>query len=136
MTSKKESAQIREVRRLLRGRSEEERLFHRLHSVVLVLSGSSASEAARKYGDSPRAVSYWVTRFRKMGVKGLRSEQRSGRPPLLTVEQRKRLKAFFKRENARAMDVTAKAVSQFIKREFGVKLTERHCFRILKRLKA
>jgi transposase len=120
----------------LHGNSESERLLHRLHSVALVLAGYSASEAARIFDDSPRAVAYWVTRFKRMGIGGLRSEPRSGRPAVLTAGQMKTLQTFVKERQADAKPLNAKITSQYIKRKFGIDMTERHCWRILKRLKA
>src|SRR6202030_712578 len=51
----------------LRGNSSSERLLHRLHAVALVSGGLSASEVGQIYGDSTRAVAYWVTQYRKNG---------------------------------------------------------------------
>ena len=124
------------VLKRLRGSSEEERLLHRLHAVVLVLDGFSASETARLFGDSPRAVSYWVTRFSKLGIDGLRSEPRSGRPRSLSAGQQKLLRTFIQKQERESKPFNAGIVSQFIKRKFGVDLTVRHCWRILKLLKA
>jgi len=120
----------------LHGNSESERLLHRLHSVALVLAGHSASEAARMFDDSPRAVAYWVTRFKRMGIEGLRSEPRSGRPAVLSSAQMKTLQRFVKQRDVDAKPLNAKMTSQYIKRKFGIDMTERHCWRILKRLKA
>ena len=64
----------------LRGNSSSERLLHRLHAVALVAGGLSASEVGQIYGDSPRAVAYWVTQYRKSGFEGLQEEDRPGRP--------------------------------------------------------
>jgi len=136
MSGKTSSAKHQEALKALRGASEAERLLHRLHSVVMVLNGYSASEAARIYGDSPRAVSYWVTRFNKMGAKGLHAERRPGRPASLNAKQQTILKTFIKQQKAKSTPVNAETVSQFIKSSFGIDLTNRHCRRILKCLNA
>lgn len=49
----------------------EGRYFHRLHAVLHVLDGASSSDTARLYGDSPRAVEYWVQRLTSKGLSGL-----------------------------------------------------------------
>jgi transposase len=117
----------------LRGASPAERLVHRLHSVALVASGLSASEAARIYGDSPRAVAYWVTRYIKLGLKGLEEESRPGRPSRLNLGELKQLERFVRQSRARSQVVNANGLTKYIKTTFGVTLTVRQCLRILKR---
>jgi transposase len=118
----------------LRGASPAERLMHRLHSVALVGSGLTASEAARIYGDSPRAVAYWVTRYTQLGLKGLEEESRPGRPSRLDPSQMKQLERFVRQSRARSQAVNANVLTKYIKTTFGVTLTVRQCWRILKRL--
>jgi transposase len=121
--------------RTLRGETPRERLLHRLHSVVLVLSGQSASEVARIHGDSPRAVAYWISRFNDEGVTGLKDDQRPGRPSKLDAKQMNKLQTFLKREKQQSKSVNAEALAAFILTEFRISLTPRQCWRILKRLK-
>jgi transposase len=110
--------------------------MHRLHSVALVASGLSASEAARIYGDSPRAVAYWVTRYKKLGLKGLSEESRPGRPSRLDSSDMKKLQLFVRQSRARSQVVNANVLTKYIKTTFGVTFTVRQCWRILKRLKS
>jgi len=118
----------------LRGDSSRERLLHRLHSVALVLSGLSASEAARIYGDSPRAVAYWVTRFKKDGLDGLHEETRPGRPSKLNQFQLKKLQTFLNKSAAKSKSMKAEILAEYISKEFGIVLTVRQCWRIVNRL--
>lgn len=118
----------------LRGDSSRERLLHRLHSVALVLSGLSASEAGRIYGDSPRAVAYWVTRFKKDGLDGLNEETRPGRPSKLNQSQLKKLQTLLNKSAARSKSVKAEILAEYISKEFGIVLTVRQCWRIVNRL--
>jgi transposase len=117
-------------------KSPDARLLHRLHCVALVNHGLSASEVARAFGDSPRAVAYWVTRFKKVGIDGLREEAKPGRPSKLNSSQMKKLQTFLKRPHGGSPPITAEKVSAYISNEFGVFLTLRQCWRILKRLTA
>ena len=119
----------------LRGGSASERLLHRLHSVVLVLKGFSASEAARIYGDSPRAVAYWVKRFKHEGLLGLGDEVRSGRPPKLKPRQLKALQILITHSQNAGKAMDAKSMRAYVLKECGVSLTPRQCWRILKRLR-
>jgi len=116
--------------------SPDKRLLHRLHCVALVNHGLSASEAARIFNDSPRAVAYWVTRFKKEGIDGLREEARPGRPPKLNPSQMKKLKAFLKQSSAKSEPVKAETLSAYITNEFNIIITSGQCRRILKRLTA
>jgi transposase len=118
----------------LRGESPRERLLHRFHCVAMALNGSSASEAGRIYGASPRAVAYWVTQFQQHGIEGLEEEARSGRPSLLSKDQSSRLQTFMKQAGAKSKPVNAYSISDFLLKEFGLSLTYRQCWRILKRL--
>ena len=115
------------------GASAAERLVHRLHSVALVASGLTASEAARIYGDSPRAVAYWVTRYKKLGLKGLTEESRPGRPSRLNLSDMKKLELFVRQSRKRSQVVNANVLTKYIKTTFDVTLTVRQCWRILKR---
>ena len=117
----------------LRGTSPSERLLHRLHCVAIVMAGRSASEAARLYGDSPRAVAYWVTRYRKQGLAGLEEEGRPGRPSKLNPSQLKKLQAFVRRSRRELAPLKVHVLRDYIKDSFGVTFTIRQCFRILER---
>ena len=120
----------------LRGETRHERLLHRLHCVVLVLSGHSASEIARIYGDSPRAVAYWVSSFNKDGLTGLTEEQRSGRPSKMNERQMKKLQTYLKRAKQKSESVNAKMLATFILSEFGISMASRQCWRILGKFKS
>jgi len=120
----------------LRGNSSRERVLHRLHSVALVLAGYSASETARIYGDSPRAVAYWVTRLKKHGLEGLTDEARPGRPSRLNPAQWTRVQRFVNQQTKQSKPVNGDVLAGFLQAEFKIKLTPRQCWRILKRLRA
>ena len=120
----------------LRGDTPRERVLHRLHSVTLVLSGLSASEVARVFGDSPRAVAYWVTRFKKDGLDGLNEEVRPGRPSKLKPSQLKKLQTFLNKSPEKSQMEKAEMTAEFISKQFGIVLTVRQCWRILKRITA
>jgi transposase len=115
-------------------KSPRERLLHRVHCIALVFYGLSASEVARIFNDSPRAVAYWVKRFNQEGLKGLQEDSRPGRPTKLSPSQTERLEGFIKRSRAKIKPVNAEMISEYILNEFNVSLTVRQCWRILKRL--
>ena len=125
-----------EIVRNLCAESPRARLLHRLHSVALVAYGLSASEVGRIFDDSPRAVAYWVKRFKQHGLAGLEEESKPGRPSKLNPSQLKKLQTYLKQSDASAKPVKADALAGYILKEFGVVLTAVQCWRILKRFKS
>lgn len=117
-------------------RTAHERLLHRMHCVALVAYGLSSSEVARIFDDSPRAVAYWVKRFKQSGLAGLEEEARPGRPSKLNSEQMEKLQKYLKRSAMKSSPIKAKALSLYIMEEFGIELTKSQCWRILKQLAA
>jgi transposase len=71
-------------------RSEESRYDHRLHGILLILSGYSCYDVARLFGQSSRTVEYWVKRFERSGFAGLQETERPGRPTLLGEAERQK----------------------------------------------
>lgn len=130
MKSPKKAAQ--KLRKIPTPRS----VIHRLRSVRRVLRGLSAVKVGWMYGDSPRAVAYWVTRFKAHGARGLEVLPRSGRPSKINSEQMKKLKTFVIKSRAKSQRVSGGVLATFIKKAFGVTLTSRQCGRILKRMSA
>jgi len=107
-----------------------------MRSVRLVLTGLSAVAVARRFGDSPRAVSKWVERFKAAGADGLAEKQRSGRPSTLSPVQEKRLRALIDQADGRSEPMSGGILAAYVAKHFRVTLTRRQCERILKRLRA
>lgn len=74
-------------------RTREGRYFHRLHVVLYALQGAGAYEAAHVYGDSARAIEYWVHRLLSKGLAGLWEGDRPGRPGRLSSADQERLQS-------------------------------------------
>lgn len=91
-TNRPEAGAYDALRAEVRG-SPEAREQHRIHAVMLVAGGLSCRAAARLLGDSPRAVGYWVTRYKVNKIDGLLSISPAGRPPRLSVAQKLELRA-------------------------------------------
>ena len=51
-------------------RTNETRLQHRLHCILLICDGKSCAEVVALFGDSLRAVQYWVKRYNEAGIEG------------------------------------------------------------------
>lgn len=120
----------REIRR-----NHQSRYDHRLHAVLLVMSGMSCMEAGRLLGDSPRALQYWVKRFEEEGLAGLKEKEKPGRPSRLPVELMTKLERIVQgKPSDYGFDGerwSAKFLSEYISRSYGVNLSLRQCQRLL-----
>jgi len=67
------------------------RVAKRLHAVVLNAEGRTSGELAEILKAPRSRVSEWLSLYQAYGVEGLLEGYRSGRPPLLTAEQRTQL---------------------------------------------
>ena len=119
-------------------RTYEARYDHRLHAILLVAQGMSSRQAAQLLGDSPRTVAYWVQRFEAEGLSGLADADRSGRPrrldqnQLYQIEQALRMSPLEVGLSVNLWD--GKALSAYIKQEFGIQLGVRQCQRLFRQL--
>jgi transposase len=120
-------------------RSEEARYIHRLHGVLLVLTGLSTVKAGKLLGDPQRTIAYWVIQFKKHGLDGLREAEKSGRPETLNPVQKKALlDALAKSPRDAGLDGdkwTNTLVSSLLAKRYGIALTIRHCTRLLRAFK-
>jgi len=88
------------------------------------VSGSSwvgplRGEVGTKYGDSSRAVAYWVSRFKAEGEAGLNVRPRPGQPKKLTPAQITKLRAYVAGACQRGRDVTGSSLARLIKKILG-----------------
>ena len=116
-------------------RSHEARYDHRLHGVLLVAQGLSSPAVERLLGDAPRTVQYWVHRFEKHGLTGLREGARPGRPSRLDPAQVAKVQAALR---GKPLSVglsgnlwDGKTLAAYI-RELGVDLRPRQCRNLLR----
>jgi transposase len=116
-------------------RSEEARYVHRLHGVLLVLLGLSTVKAGKLLGDPQRTIAHWVIQFKARGLKGLEEAEKAGRPEILSPAQKKILAnalAKSPKESGMKTDAwTGTLVSSFLRKRYNIKLTVRHCSRLL-----
>ena len=119
-------------------RSHDSRYDHRLHAILLVAQGLSASEVARMLGDSPRTVAYWVRQFNEEGLAGLVEAERPGRPTRLSEDQLDEID-FVLRGRPSEYGLTGnvwdgKTLSAFITKTWAIQLGARQCQRIFRQL--
>ena len=119
-------------------RTREGRYFHRLHVVLYVLHGASSYEAARLYGDSPRAIEYWVHRLLTRGLAGLWEGDRPGRPTRLSPSDQERLRNEIRR-SPRELGYDQNLwdgvlLSHHLEKHYGASLSVRQCQRLFHKL--
>jgi transposase len=119
-------------------RSEESRYDHRLHGVLLVAQGMTCPEVARRLGDAPRSVEYWVGRFEEGGLAGLLEGERPGRPPRLSEKQMEAVDRILRqppREAGLSGNIwDGKTLSTWIEQKYEITVGVRQCQRIFRQL--
>ena len=112
--------------------TDESRFLFRVFAVNMVLSGCPASQIGELAGVSKAAVTGWVKTADEQGFDALRTGQRSGRPPKLSMEQRseidKALQADPDEFGFKIWD--GPNLSRFIHDKFGIELCVRQCQRL------
>jgi transposase len=119
-------------------RNDASRYDHRLHGVLLVAQGLACPQVAGLLGDSPRTVVNWVQRFEAQGFAGLAEGERTGRPSRLNEEQLTKTEAAL-RGNPSQFGLPTQmwdgpTLSEFLRRQFGIKLKVRQCQRLFRQL--
>ena len=98
------------------------------------MAGFSAVQVGHMYGDSPRAVAYWVERFKASGLAAMQERVRSGRPSRLNPLQMEELKSLVRQSGKKSKSINANTLAVYIKKTFKISYTTRQCWRILKQL--
>jgi len=106
------------------------RVRHRSHAILLSHQGSSREEIARIYRVQRDTVSLWIDAWQECGCKGLEDNKRSGRPPILTVEEQEKAFAiamknpkFPHRQLSEISQETGKEISKFTLKDLIKKKT-------------
>lgn len=79
--------EYQELKRWERSRTMAAGKVKRARAVLGSNQGYTYAEVARRLEMGERTVRRWVTRFNKLGIPGLKEEQRPGRPRVFTAEQ-------------------------------------------------
>ena len=66
------------------------RVRHRSHAILLSHQGSTREEIAQICRVQRDTVSLWIDAWQEFGFQGLEDDKRSGRPPILTVEEQEK----------------------------------------------
>jgi len=107
----------------------------RLRAAKLLAEGMRPSDVARAVGCRPSSITRWKEVIRTHGVEGLKATPASGRPPLLSTSQKKKLVRILLRgpqASGYATDLwTCPRVAEVVMRHFGVGYSAGHVWRLL-----
>jgi transposase len=90
----------------------------------------SATQVARNLHRSKSWASDWLKRYDKEGIEGLKTRQKSGRPPEISEEVVYQIKKELKESN---QGWTTKQVDELIIKKSGIKYHYTHIYRILRK---
>lgn len=89
-------------------------------------------DAAKTFRCTHGKVDYWKKRYEKLGLKGLYTKSRSGRPPKITKEQSAEVRRIVRKHNMK-QGWRTQNVRSLIVEKAGVKYSFRHTIRIIQR---
>jgi len=92
--------------------------------------GVSQNQAARELRAQSSWAVTWVRRFEEEGIEGMRTRERSGRPPKV---ERRTLARIGREVTTNEGGWTVKEVRQLVQEEAGVTYSERHVLRLIHR---
>ena len=118
--------------------SDQARLQHRLHCVLMVAAGLSFNEVAQSVGMSARTVERWAQNYERFGVAGLADDKKTGRLSKLSFNQLRALRSDL-RVNPQCLgyqqaEWTGRNLAEHILDKFAVRLSIRQCQRLLRQL--
>lgn len=123
--------------------NEEAKLYKKLHTVLLVARhpDNNSSEVARQLGYSPHTVARWVRTVcndQGFDLKELQGKKKPGRNKRLTSAQLSIIYNVLEKplEGSKNKTWTGKVLSEYIFKEFNVKLQVRQCQKIIRSKKS
>jgi transposase len=100
--------------------------------------GKKVIEIAEILGRLPQTINRWIREYKKNGIAGLRAKKRSGRPSVLSKEEKKDLKKDLQNpatKHGHKTDLwTLPVVMQHIKKKYKKKISKTATWRLLKGL--
>jgi len=120
-------------------KTDEGRLQHRLHCMLLICNGKTVTEVSGLFGDSLRIVQYWIKRFNEFGIDGLRDSERPGRRARLSPEDEDSLVQDLRqcpRDFGYSQNLwDGKLLSHHIQKKFNIELKVRQCQNLFHKFK-
>ena len=117
-------------------RSRTPRLDTRMGSNMTPSKGLNCYKTAAIWGQSPRAVEYWVKRFSREELPTVKPRRGPGRPPALSDQQMEYLFADLDKGpesvGFHSTRWTGPLLKRYLGEYYGVRMTVRHCQRLIK----
>lgn len=105
-------------------------ILRRIQMVLYVLQEETVREVEKRMQCPHSLVTYWKKRYESEGLAGLKTRRKSGKPMLLSRRQEERIKNKISKEDL-TNPWTTKRVCELIKKEAGIKYSQRHVQRML-----
>lgn len=99
--------------------------------IICLKKGDSSRRVADRLGCSHPKILYWKQRFEENGIGGLNTKPRKGRP--VRISKRHEEGMVKKLKEGSLYGWRTKAVTDLISRETGVRYSDRHTRRLLKK---
>ena len=90
--------------------------------------GKTTRQIAELVGCSQTNVMFWINRYKKEGVVGLKNKPKSGKPKMITIDEEKKIKQKLEKN---LCGWQTKSVIELIKNESGIEYTRRHVNRLM-----
>ena len=103
--------QVSELDALMKSKACDKRYFKRLQSVKLNAKGYSIPQISAIQQVHYKSVYNWITVYKKDGVAGLKDDPKSGRPPLLTQADKKKVAVYVQESPRQPKTVLARIAS-------------------------
>jgi len=121
---------LTEVRKQIKKRKVNALILDRLIFIEKMFELDDVQLASKSVGVASSTGYEWLKRWNKEGLNGLIPKYDGGKPAKLSEEDYKKLDGMLEK----IPNLTTDIVSEILKSKFGVKFTDRHISRILKRL--
>jgi transposase len=123
------SSQLSKINTSL-GRIKEPEIRERLMLLKHYYKSKSLRETAQEYKCSHGKIKYWKDRYEKEGLKGLYTQDRSGRPPSVDPKKLEKIKNSVE-EKCKEDSWDIERVREYIEEKSGIRYTVRHTSRIV-----
>lgn len=111
-------------------KEKEAKVLKRIQMVLYTFKGETVREIEERMQCPHSLVTYWKKRYVAEGIEGLKTKLISGKPKLLSRRQEEKIKNKILVEDL-SKPWTTKRICELIKKETGVKYTQRHVQRML-----
>ncbi len=113
-------------------KEKDAKILKRILMVLYTLKKDTIRDVGKRLNCSHPTVLYWIERYEKEGLEGLKTKPKSGKPRKILRRQESNLKKIFSKENP-DKPWTTKRVSNLIAEKTGINYSQRQVTRILNR---